>query len=80
MMQDPSIFFNQFEQARMTIIAKFGNNSGYDAKKANLIHRKSKVLKEEEVKLSEQMEVTIKNKKKNAAHSELENADQNAND
>ena len=45
-----------------------------------MIHRKSKVLKEEEVKLSEQMEVTIKNKKKNAAHSELENADQSAND
>ena len=32
MVQDPSIFFGQFEAARMAIIEKFGNKSGYDVK------------------------------------------------
>lgn len=53
MVQDPSIFFSQFEDARLKIINKFGNNSGYDTKKAIIIQRKTKPIKDEESKLQD---------------------------
>lgn len=60
----------------MAILKKFGNNSDYDAQKANIVPRKSKLVKEEESKLMEsQSDFTAKFKKKNTAISELENAD-----